>query len=251
MSDACLEIREQLALLIEDELAAAAAEALAAHLEGCASCRELAELMASLRATGRAAGAALVPPARLRARLAGSPCERWLALMFHAIDHELPADGLGRLVDHLEACPSCHRAWDDLTLIHQVGAALLPRDGLAAACATVRRRPPRRQILGRRTAIAAAYVLAVLTSLAIGNPVTTARMPATTVVHAMTAGLSADFDEVAADSRGELKVMLWRTGRWVARQAERARALLGFDEPAGDRNEATLDDDLVERRQGD
>ncbi len=251
MSEACSELRTRLALLLEDELAAAESRALAEHLDGCAGCRELADLMGSLRAAGQAAGAALVPPARLRARLAGSPCERWLALMFQAVDHELPADGLGRLVDHLESCPSCHRAWDDLTLIHQVGAALVPRDGLASACATVRRRPPHRQILGRRTAIAAAYVLAVLTSLAIGNPVTTARMPATAAVHTMAAGLSANFEEVAADSRGEVKVMLWRAGRWVERQVERARELLGLDDPDHGHTDTILDDDLVERRQGD
>lgn len=250
MRDPCLELREHLAALAEEELTGAEAASLEAHLGTCASCRELAELMGSLRDAGRAAGTALEPPPRLRQRLEGSPCRRWQALMFEAVDHELPADGLSRLVEHLEGCPRCHRAWDDLTLIHQVGAALRPRQGLAAACTMVRRRPPQRRVLGRRTAVAAAYVLAVLTSLAIGNPATSSRLPGPAAVHKVAAGLSADFQDVADDGRGELKVMLWRAGRWYERQAHRVRELLGIT-PATEHDDTILDDDLVERRQGD
>jgi hypothetical protein len=54
-------------------------------------------------------------------------------------------------------------------------------------------------------------VLAVLASLMIGNPVSIARSP---VVQRVTETVTTEVSNVAQDSRGELRVIMWRTWKW-------------------------------------
>ena len=152
------------------------------HVAGCDECAELAEAMAGIIDAGSGL-AELEPPSSLADDLSASPCRRWLGLLFQAVDREISQRNLERLLTHLEACPVCRRAWQDLTLIHQVSEAMEPPPGFVNLCIRAReKRPGVRPILNRRMATAAAYLLAVLTSLIIGNPVTLARSQAGTTV---------------------------------------------------------------------
>jgi len=80
-------------------------------------------------------------------------------------------------------------------------------------------------ILGRRFATAAAYVLAMLTSLLIGNPVTLARNEAGVTVQRVAETFSAEVADVAQEGRGEARVMLWRVWQWTRETAEDLRSL--------------------------
>ena len=106
--------------------------------------------------------------------------------------------------------------------MHQVGTALTPSSRLVARCNTVHQRPRRasRRVLGVRTATAAAYLLAVLTTLVIGNPVTLARYRALGAVQQATEVVSGGVGEVASSGRGEVRVMVWRAWQWGRRQLE-------------------------------
>ena len=129
------------------------------------------------------------------------------------MDREIAQPNLERLLTHLESCPSCRQVWHDLTLIHQVGDAMEPPNHLLSACIRVRETVARITILPRRTATAAAYVLALLASLAIGNPTIIAQdlqAAATERVSKAASGVS----EVAASGRGEARVALWRVMKW-------------------------------------
>ena len=62
--------------------------------------------------------------------------------------------------------------------MHQVGEAVEPSEYLLTRCINSRERKPKvTPILNRRLATAAAYLLAVMTSLIVGNPVTLASEP--------------------------------------------------------------------------
>jgi len=238
MSERCPVHRDRLPAFVHGELPPEERDEVRRHLGECAECRELGELMSEIGGTVALARGALQPPPGLLRRLDRPPCERWLGLLFQAVDRSLSTEGLERLMGHLESCPACRRAWEDLTLVRQVGDALEPPPHLAAACATVRSRPERRAVMGRRFATAAAYVLAVLTSFALGNPVTTARMPTTETVQRVAATVTAEVEEVAADGRGELKVMLFRTLRWADEKAHALRGMLGIEpDPTQDEDE--------------
>ncbi len=152
----------------------------------------------------------LSPPSHLDDEISSSPCRRWLGLLFSAVDREISEPNLDRLFRHLEACEGCRRAWADLSLIHQISDAIEPPQHLLALCVRPRRRQTTHSILGRRTATAAAYALAILASLVLGNPVSLARHEAAETVQKVSAAVGADLDGVARTSRGEARVMLWR-----------------------------------------
>jgi anti-sigma factor RsiW len=226
----CADVRELLSLHLEGELDEAQAAEVREHLAGCAECAELAATMAEIMDAG-AALAEVEAPAGLAADLAASPCRLWLGLLFQAVDHEISPANLERLLTHLEACPACRSTWQDLTLIHQVGEAMEPSQYLLKRCIGAReRRPQAPPILNRRLAVAAAYVLAVVTSLIIGNPVTLARSQAAPAVERVAEAVSSEVSEVAAHSRGEIRVMLWRLWQWGESKVEAARTLFSSDD---------------------
>jgi len=223
--DRCEEIRELISAYAEGELDVASAERVKQHLAGCSDCAELAETVADIIAAG-ASVAGLEPPPQLAADIGAAPCRRWLGLLYRAVDREITETNLARLLTHLESCPSCRRAWNDLSLMHQVGDAITPPPGLIERCSGIRRRTVERRVIGRRTATAAAYLLAVLTSLVIGNPVTLARNQAADAVQRVTSTVTQEVSEVTADGRGEARVMMWRAWRFLERQATLVRDAL-------------------------
>lgn len=218
----CDEIRELISAYVEGELDTGSSAHVERHLGVCVECAELAETVADIVAAGATLSDLEAPP-QLAADIGAAPCRRWLGLLFRAVDREISEANLSRLLTHLEACPSCRRAWNDLALIHQVGDAMTPPPGLIERCAASRRRAVERRVIGRRTATAAAYVLAVLTSLVIGNPVTLARNQAADAVQRVASTVSQEVNAVAADSRGEAKVVVWRAWRFLERQATLVR----------------------------
>jgi predicted anti-sigma-YlaC factor YlaD len=235
----CTQIRELLSLYLEDELESGQSEIVRSHLESCRDCGELVETMCEITAAG-AALEGLEPPGSLQDELTSSPCRLWLGLLFLAVDREISQRNLKRLLSHLEGCPSCREAWQDLTLIHQVGEAMEPPANLTAKCINVRiKRPGAPRILNRRLATAAAYLLAVMTSLVIGNPVTLARTQAAPAVERVAQTISQEVSGVAQQGRGEARVMLWRLWKWGERKAEAVRDFVTGDEST---EEASADD---------
>jgi len=223
---------------IEGELGARQARQVKEHLESCTTCRSLEEALRTVREAG-AAVASLEPPTGLASRLTASPCARWLALLHSAADHELESEALSRLLQHMEGCEACRRAWDDLTLIHQIQGALVPPPGLAVRCIARRRgHATGHRIFGIRTATAAAYVLAVLTTVLLGNPVSLARRDAG-MVHEARKVVEQRVADAADTGRGELRVILWRTWKWGQHQAEAIRELIAG--PTNDRTPAAHD----------
>lgn len=210
----CEQARDLLGPLLEGDLPDEARLALEEHLAGCGECRETLE---TLRMVSDAlpSFAGLEPPPQLASDLAASPCRRWLGLLHQAVDHEIEPRQLERLLAHLDGCAACRQAWQDLALIRQVSDAMEPPPGLAERCIGARRRVLRRPVLSRRAATAAAYLLAVLASLMVGNPVSIARSP---VVQRVTTAVGSEVSGVAEQGRGEVRVMLWRAWQWTERQ---------------------------------
>jgi predicted anti-sigma-YlaC factor YlaD len=217
----CEEIRELLSRHLEAELSQEAADGVAVHLSTCNDC---AETFAAIQLVSAAVAplADLEPPPHLHDDLVSSPCRLWLGLLFKAVDREISEASLARLLSHMESCEGCRCTWNDLTLIHQVSTGIEPPRHLLESCIKVRRKRKRRRIIGRKTAIAAAYLLAVL----IGPPVTLARHQAADAVQMVADTFSDQVAEIADTSRGEARVMLWRTWQWGQRQADTARELL-------------------------
>ena len=224
----CDDVRDLLGQLLDGGLPEEAARTVDDHLDRCAACRELRDALELV------AGAVprldeLEPPAHLEQDLSSSPCRRWLGLLHQAVDREIGERNLDRLLSHLDGCPTCRQAWNDLTLIHQVSDALAPPSTLLQRCIEARQRVLRRPVLSRRAATAAAYLMAVLVSLMVGNPVSIARSP---VVQRVTDVVTSEVSEVAAQGRGEVRVMLWRAWKWTERQATAVRDL--FDDDDGE-----------------
>jgi predicted anti-sigma-YlaC factor YlaD len=211
---ACEQARELLGRLLEGELADEERQAIEQHLDGCAECRETREALELVRAVLPSLEE-LEPPPQLANDLAASPCRRWLGLLHQAVDHEIDNHHLERLLSHLAGCAACRQAWNDLTLIRQVSDVLEPPPGLLERCIEARRRVIRRPVLSRRAATAAAYLMAVLASLMVGNPVSIARSP---VVQRVTTAVSSEVSEVTEDGKGEVRVMIWRAWQWTERQ---------------------------------
>jgi predicted anti-sigma-YlaC factor YlaD len=242
----CTNIRDLLSAFLEGELEDARKLDVREHLAECEDCAGILETLESIADAG-ATLEALEPPDHLTADLASSPCTRWLGLLFQAVDHEISQHNLERLLTHLEACPSCRRTWQDLTLIHQVSEAMSPSQYLLRRCIAAReKRPQIRPVLNRRMATAAAYFLAVLTSLVIGNPVTLARSGAGDAVERVAEVVSTEVSDVAEHGRGEARIMLWRLWKWGERKVETVREFIGGDEA---KNETASDNSTEE--QGD
>jgi predicted anti-sigma-YlaC factor YlaD len=219
----CNDIRDLLSPYLEGDLEEARAREVREHLDHCEDCSGIFEALTSVIDAGSSLGE-LQPPDHLMTDLASSPCTRWLGLLFQAVDREISQHNLERLLSHLEACPSCRRSWQDLTLIHQVSEAMEPSQYLLKRCIEAReKRPQLRPILNRRMATAAAYFLAVLTSLVIGNPVTLARSGAGDAVGRVAEAVTAEVGEVAEHGRGEARIMLWRAWKWGERKVEAVR----------------------------
>ncbi|MBD3853671.1 MAG: zf-HC2 domain-containing protein [Acidobacteria bacterium] len=228
----CTDVRDLFSLYLDGELEEEKACAVRDHLAECSECTELTETMELIAGAG-AALAGVEPPDHLAGDLQASPCRRWMGLLFQAVDREISQHNLERLLTHLEACPSCRRAWQDLTLIHQVSEAMEPPPHLVNLCIRAReKRPGVRPILNRRLATAAAYLLAVLTSLIIGNPVTLARSQAVANV------VTAEVSDVAEQGRGEARIMLWRAWKWGERKVEAVR---DFVSKSDEQDDSTAD----------
>ncbi len=226
----CTDIRELLSLYLEGDLEEKQAVEVREHLEQCEDCAGVLETLESIVDAGSSLDA-LEPPDHLLSDLASSPCTRWLGLLFQAVDREISQHNLERLLTHLESCPSCRHTWQDLTLIHQVSDAMEPSQYLLKRCIAAReRRPKARPILNRRMATAAAYFLAVLTSLVIGNPVTLARSGAGEAVERVAEVVSSEVSGVAEQGRGEARIMLWRIWKWGERKVEAVREFVSRDE---------------------
>ena len=239
--DRCADLRELLSLYLEGELDAAQAVEVREHLATCPECADLSETMAEFMGCG-AALADLEPPESLAADLAESPCRLWLGLLFQAIDHEISQRNLERLLSHLESCPSCRRTWQDMTLMHQLGEAMEPSEYLLKRCINARERKPKTTpILNRRLATAAAYLLAVMTSLIVGNPVTLARSQAVPAVERVAEVVTTEVAEVAQQGRGEVRVMMWRVWKWGENKAETVRSYFSGDEKETD-DDTTAED---------
>ena len=222
----CADARDLLGLYFEGDLEGNQEQSVREHLERCAECGEILSTIEEISYAG-AGLLELEAPDHLADDLASSPCRRWLGLLFQAVDRTISQHNLERLLTHLESCPSCRRTWQDLTLIHQVGEAMGPPAHLLSRCIAAREpRSRRRPVMGRRMATAAAYLLAVLTSLVIGNPVTLARNPASTAVERVAEVVSTEVGEVAKDGRGEIRIMLWRAWTWSQQKAEQVRDLV-------------------------
>ena len=240
--DRCTDLRELLSLYLEGELDEAQAGDVREHLATCSECAELSETMGDVMTCG-AALENLEPPEGLAADLAASPCRLWLGLLFQAVDHEISDRNLERLLSHLESCPSCRRTWQDLTLMHQVGEAMEPSQYLLKRCINARdRKPKTAPILNRRLATAAAYLLAVMTSLIVGNPVTLARSQAVPAVERVAEVVTTEVAEAAQQGRGEVRVMLWRVWKWGENKVETVRSYLTGNEQDNNDDENAADD---------
>jgi len=208
----CTDLRELFPAVLENEATDAETERVHAHVESCPECAALFEAMGLVVGAG-AFLAEVEPPEQLADELASSPCRRWLGLLYQAVDRECSQANLERLLGHLESCSSCRQVWHDLSLIHQVGEAMKPPNHLLRKCIMVRDAVARITVLPRRTATAAAYILALLASVAIGNPTIIAQdlhSAASEQVAKAASGVS----EVAAEGRGEARVALWRAMKW-------------------------------------
>ena len=244
MMSGCTDVRDLLSLYLEGELEEEQAIMVREHLAECEDCAGILDTLESIVEAGSALDE-LDPPDHLLADLASSPCTRWLGLLFQAVDREISQHNLERLLTHLEACPSCRRTWQDLTLVHQVSDAMEPSQYLLKRCIAAReKRPETRPLLNRRMATAAAYLLAVLTSLVIGNPVTLARSGAGDAVGRVAEVVSTEVSGVAESGRGEARIMLWRAWKWGERKVEAVRDFVTKDE---EENESKSDSSAAEQ----
>ena len=244
MMSGCTDVRDLFSLYLEGELEEEQAVRVREHLAECEDCAGILETLESIVDVGSALDE-LDPPDSLLSDLASSPCTRWLGLLFQAVDREISQHNLERLLTHLEACPSCRRTWQDLTLVHQVNDAMEPSQYLLKRCIAAReRRPEARPLLNRRMATAAAYFLAVLTSLVIGNPVTLARSGAGEAVGRVAEAVSSEVSGVAESGRGEARIILWRVWKWGERKVEAVRDFVSTDE---NENESANDDSAAEQ----
>jgi len=233
----CDDVRGLLGALFDGELAEETARHLHDHLNDCPECAEIVATMEMISGT-IAPFAGLQPPPHMEEEIASTACRRWLGLLHSAVDRDIDQHNLDRLLEHLESCPACRRAWNDLTLIHQVGQVMVPPPHLLGQCVTVHRRATMPQLLSRRAAVAAAYVLAVLASLMIGNPVSIARSP---VVQKVTETVTSEVSQVAEDGRGELQVMVYRAWRWGTQKISIVRDWLSPDDDTDQDNQSKRD----------
>lgn len=223
----CDQVRELLSAYLENELEPASADLVRHHLGTCSTCSELVQTLQLV--TGSTPFLQrLEPPAHLAAEIVANPCRRWLGLLFSAVDREISDHNLARLLGHLESCEGCRRTWNDLTLVHQVGDSVEPPAGLLQRCLDARITRRVRRVIGRRTVVAAAYLLALL----IGPPVTLARQEAAIAMQTVADVLTAEANVMAESGQDELRRMFWRTWHWGQRQVSAAKQIV--DTLAGD-----------------
>jgi predicted anti-sigma-YlaC factor YlaD len=232
----CTTIRDLFGAVLENEASDAERDDVRSHVEECAECSELFDAMSMVVGAGEFMSE-IEPPTHIAEEISANPCRRWLGLLYQAVDREISPANLDRLLTHLETCPSCRQVWHDLTLIHQVGDAMAPPRHLLDRCLRVREAVARITVLPRRTATAAAYVLALLASLAIGNPAIIAQDLQAVASEKVTRAAS-EVSEVAADGRGEARVALWRAMRWGESKIDAVRGwidrLTDNDDDAGE-----------------
>ncbi len=226
----CDDVRDLLADHAEGTLPEEMRRQVDDHLEACEECAQLRQTVDLIAQTIPDLGH-LEPPPYLEGDLSASACRRWLGLLFQAVDREISQYNLERLLSHLESCESCTRAWNDLTLMHQVGQAMEPPQGFVQRCIGVRDRIFQRPIISRRAVTAAAYLMAVLASLLIGNPVSIARSP---VVQRVTETVTSEVNQAAEHGRGEIKVMLWRAWQWTGRSIDAIENFIRTDHADAD-----------------
>jgi len=207
----CAALHDLFAAVLEHEAARDDEARVRSHIADCRECAELFEALKIVIGAGDVL-AGLDPPRHIAEEISSSPCRRWLGLLYQAVDREISHTNLDGLLDHLESCPSCRQVWHDLTLIHQVGEAMQPPNHLLAKCLRVREAVAKITVLPRRTATAAAYILALLASVAIGNPAIIAQ-DLQQVAAQRVAEAANGVTEVAAEGRGEVRVALWRAMR--------------------------------------
>lgn len=235
----CTDLRELFAPVLDGDADDAEVERVRAHLAECADCAELFEAMRMVIGAGDFLES-VDPPPQLGDEIASSPCRRWLGLLFQAVDRDISKHNLDRLLGHLDGCESCREVWLDLTLVHQVGEAMKPPNHLLQRCIRVRDAVARIAVLPRRTATAAAYILALAASLAIGNPTIIAQDLHSVASEGVSRAASS-VSEVAADGRGEARVALWRAMRWGETKIDAIRGWV----------DRVLDDDNPDDRSGD
>ena len=168
---------------LDDALAGTLPAELSAHVAGCAACRDAVE-RARLVAGAPGPLGGLRAPDSLVSRIAAMPrlalgCERVVEGFDDALDGRLEGAERRAFVDHLRSCPACQAGWEAFATLRQVGAATRVADDRLAALAVhpsarldVRRR---KKLVDLRLATAAAYLVAALTVMLIGNPGTIAR----------------------------------------------------------------------------
>ncbi len=221
-------------LLSGEELAGA----LAAHVTQCASCAELLRRARTTSEGGHMLHQVKAPEALKRSvktmvRLPQA-CERAVELLGAALDGEADQAGRTELLEHLHGCTSCRAAWEALATLREVGSkvrvsghmrarlALHPSQHIAA-----HRRPKR--LFDLRLATAAAYLLAAITVVLVGNPAQVARASNTQMERAAVYTRAAVENRFSAYSRNAWNQVVAAEG-WVEERAvaawERARRLV-------------------------
>jgi hypothetical protein len=215
--------------------------ALERHVADCQACREALDRIRGL-ADGAAALTRVRAPQELLERLRRMPrlpadCERAQELLGGALDGELDEAGRRDLMGHMYGCAGCRGAWEAFATLREVGRDTHARPRLRAVAAL----PPRQRIEGRRRlaffdlrlATAAAYLLAALTVMLIGNPASLARATGVGVDRATfyaRAAVENRLDSLASDALETLT----DGAAWAARNAgeawNRIRRAFGADE---------------------
>lgn len=165
---------------------------LAAHAHGCEGCREALARAQGLEEAGHAVRG-IRPSAELVARIKTLhrlplACEHAIASINEALDGELDMAGREALLGHLHGCPACQTAWEALATLQEVGRTTAVAPRLRARLVVhprtrvERRRRPR--FFDLRLATAAAYLVAAMTIMLIGNPATIARASSASVERA-------------------------------------------------------------------
>lgn len=204
----CDRFRDLLVPWVDGELSDEDSRAVATHVDACPSCAGLVEALRSVNEATKGFRE-LEPPTDIGRRIAADPCKPWLALLFAALDGELPEDDLERLLEHMETCAGCRAVWSGLAVGTEL-QHLTPPARLIRRCAQVPHRREWRPLPGARTAAAAAFVLAALVSLLLGNPVSLARQGASS----LTKSVHNEVREAADDGRGELRLAMWNVWQW-------------------------------------
>ena len=215
----CDQILEQLDAAVNGSLP----DELAAHLKSCASCQAAVARAQGLDEAARVLSEAHAPAA-LVARLKTLPrlapaCEEALILVDAALAGDLEPEGQNTLLQHVNSCDRCRVAWEAFATLREVGIATVASARLRARLAvpTRLRVEPRRQRarVDLRLATAAAYLVAALTVLLIGDPARLARAS------------SAGVEKASLYARAAVENRLQAYGRWVGEEVGVAASWLG------------------------